>query len=108
LSSRLVLAGDASAVERFTTAAAERLGRGQRLETAAEARPEIRRALDRADRFLGLAALVSVVLAAVAVAMAARRHSARHLQGAAVMRSLRPRQRELVLVRGGGLLPGGL
>src|SRR3546814_1399028 len=50
-----------------------RSGRGQRLETIADARPEIRSALDRAGRFLGLAALVSVVLAAVAVAMAARR-----------------------------------
>src|SRR5690606_12180781 len=77
---RLVVAGEAAAVERFTAVAREHLARGQRLETAADARPEIRSALDRAGRFLGLAALVSVVLAAVAVAMAARRHSARHLQ----------------------------
>src|SRR5690606_38025660 len=55
ISYRLVVAGSASAVEEFTSAATAALGRGQRLETAAEARPEIRRALDRADRFLGLA-----------------------------------------------------
>src|SRR3546814_6635224 len=72
------------AVERFTNIAKASLGRGQRLETIADARPEIRSALDRAGRFLGLAALVSVVLAAVAVAMAARRHGERHLSGAAV------------------------
>ena len=35
------------------------------METIADARPEIRSALDRASRFLGLAALVSVVLAAI-------------------------------------------
>ena len=108
ISYRLVVAGDASAVEKFTAAAGENLGRGQRLETAAEARPEIRRALDRADRFLGLAALVSVVLAAVAVAMAARRHSARHLQGAAVMRCLGASQATLVGIHVGELVLLGL
>ncbi|MBJ6979978.1 FtsX-like permease family protein [Luteimonas sp. MC1895] len=105
---RLVVAGEASAVERFTAVAREHLARGQRLETAADARPEIRSALDRAGRFLGLAALVSVVLAAVAVAMAARRHSARHLQGAAVMRCLGASQATLAGIHIGELLMLGL
>ena len=105
---RLVVAGDATAVEAFNAAARAGLGRGQRLETAASARPEIRRALDRADRFLGLAALVSVVLAAVAVAMAARRHSARHLSGSAVMRCLGASQNTLVGIHAGELLMLGL
>lgn len=100
---RLVVAGDAAAVEGFTRAARAALGRGQRLETIADARPEIRSALDRAGRFLGLAALVSVVLAAVAVAMAARRHSERHLSGAAVMRCLGASQRTLVAIHVGEL-----
>jgi putative ABC transport system permease protein len=101
---RLVIAGDATAVEAFVAAAKPSLARGQRLETIADARPEIRSALDRASRFLGLAALVSVVLAAVAVAMAARRHSARHLSGAAVMRCLGASQRTLVGIHIGELL----
>ncbi|MBJ6982216.1 FtsX-like permease family protein [Luteimonas sp. MC1572] len=105
---RLVVAGDAAAVDRFTSAARDGLQRGQRLETAADARPEVRSALDRAGRFLGLAALVSVVLAAVAVAMAARRHSARHLQGAAVMRCLGASQRTLVVIHVGELMLLGL
>ncbi|GGD47081.1 ABC transporter permease [Pseudoxanthomonas indica] len=101
---RLVVAGDAAGVERFTNAAREQLARGQRLETIQDARPEIRSGLDRAGRFLGLAALVSVVLAAVAVAMAARRHSERHLSGTAVMRCLGASQRTLVGVHVGELL----
>ncbi|HVI57980.1 MAG TPA: FtsX-like permease family protein [Luteimonas sp.] len=105
---RLVVAGDAAAVERFTAAAKAALGRGQRLETAADARPEIRSALDRAGRFLGLAALVSVVLAAVAVAMAARRHGERHLSGAAVMRCLGASQRTLVGIHVGEMVLLGL
>lgn len=105
---RLVVAGAAGAVERFTAVARANLARGQRLETAADARPEVRSALDRASRFLGLAALVSVVLAAVAVAMAARRHSARHLQGAAVMRCLGASQATIAGIHVGELLLLGL
>ena len=105
---RLVVAGEPAAVETFIARAKPALDRGQRLETAADARPEIRSALDRAGRFLGLAALVSVVLAAVAVAMAARRHSARHLQGSAVMRCLGASQRTLVGIHVGELLILGL
>ncbi len=105
---RLVVAGDAAAVERFTSLARPALARGQRLETIQDARPEIRSSLDRAGRFLGLAALVSVVLAAVAVAMAARRHSERHLSGTAVMRCLGASQRTLVGIHVGELVLLGL
>ncbi|WP_337052822.1 FtsX-like permease family protein [Pseudoxanthomonas sp. USHLN014] len=105
---RLVVAGDAGAVERFTATAREALGRGQRLETIQDARPEVRSALDRASRFLGLAALVSVILAAVAVAMAARRHSERHLSGVAVMRCLGAQQSRLVGIHVGELVLLGL
>ena len=105
---RLVVAGTPTSVEAFVARTRPLLGRGQRLETAADARPEIRSALDRADRFLGLAALVSVVLAAIAVAMAARRHAARHLAGSAVMRCLGASQRTLVGIHVGELLFLGL
>ena len=105
---RLVVAGDAKAVSRFTAYARTHLARGQRLETIEDARPEMRSALDRAGRFLGLAALVSVVLASIAVAMAARRHSARHLDGSAVMRCLGASQRTLVAVHLGELAWLGL
>ena len=105
---RLVVAGDAGAVERFVAEVKPALGRGQRLETVGDARPEIRSALDRAGRFLGLAALVSVVLAAVAVAMAARRHSERHLSGTAVMRCLGASQATLAGIHVGELVLLGL
>ncbi|MEF3082375.1 FtsX-like permease family protein [Luteimonas sp. SMYT11W] len=101
---RLVIAGDANAVDGFATAARANLGRGQRVETIGDARPEVRSSLDRAGRFLGLAALVSVILAAVAVAMAARQHSARHLTSVAVMRCMGAQQRTLVGIHVGELL----
>ena len=49
-------------------------------------RPEVRQTLDRAEKFLGLAALVAVLLAAVAVALAASRYLRRHLDAAAMLR----------------------
>ncbi len=105
---RLIVAGDAGAVDAFAAATKADLARGQRIETVRDARPEVNSALDRGGRFLGLAALVSVILAAVAVAMAARRHSERHLSGVAVMRCLGASQRTLVLVNVGELLLLGL
>ena len=105
---RIVVAGDAAAVEQFVAIARPALARGQRLETIQDARPEVRSSLDRAGRFLGLAALVSVVLAAVAVAMAARRHCERHLSGTAVMRCLGASQRTLVGIHVGELVLLGL
>ena len=105
---RLVVAGDAAAAQQWVDATRDALDRGQRLETISDARPEIRRSLERADRFLGLAALVSVVLAAIAVAMAARRHSARHLDACAVLRCLGASQRTILAIQLGELALIGL
>jgi putative ABC transport system permease protein len=83
---RLLLAGEADAVKDFRSWLDGRLKRGERLEDASNARPEIRGALDRAQRFLGLATLLTVILSAVAAALAARRYMQRHLDACAVMR----------------------
>ncbi|MDA1108044.1 MAG: FtsX-like permease family protein [Proteobacteria bacterium] len=88
---RLLVAGDAQQVQNFR-AAVTPLGPGEKLEGVEDARPEVRAALERAKRFLGLAALVSVLLAAVACAMSARRFTARHLDSCAIMRCLGARQ----------------
>ena len=61
---------------------------GQRMETVRDLRPEVRQTLERAEQFLGLAALVAVLLAAVAVALAASRYLRRHLDAAAMLRCL--------------------
>lgn len=105
---RLVVAGEAAAAQRWIDATRDSLERGQRLETISDARPEVRRALERADQFLGLAALVAVVLSAIAVAMAARRHSARHLDGCAVLRCLGASQSTLAGIYAGELILLGL
>ena len=83
---RLLLAGSPSAIAAYQAWAKPRLARGERLEDISNARPEVRSALDRAQRFLGLATLSTVVLAALAVALAARRYLQRHLDACALMR----------------------
>ena len=83
---RLLLAGDGVAAYRAW--AQTRLMTGQRLESIRELRPEVRQALERADKFLGLAALVAVILSAVAVALATGRYLRRHLDACAIMRCL--------------------
>lgn len=83
---RLQLAGEREAVQRFHDWVKPRLQRGQELESIDNARPEIRERLDRGARFLRLAAMLAVVLAAVAIGLASRRYLQRHLDGCAVMR----------------------
>ncbi|HZV55491.1 MAG TPA: FtsX-like permease family protein, partial [Rhodocyclaceae bacterium] len=105
---RLHLAGDAAAVEGFRTWAQARLGRGERLESLDNARPEIRNLLDRAGRFLRLAALLTVVLAAVAVGLAADRYLRRHLDGCAVMRCLGAGSGQILAIHGGEFILFGV
>ena len=75
-------------VERFQRWLAGELKPGQRVENVRDLRPEVRQTLERAERFLGLSALVAVLLAAVAVALAASRYLRRHLDAAAMFRCL--------------------
>ncbi len=89
---RLYVAGDAAQVDAYREWATPRLKPGQNMEGIRDARPEIRNTLERAERYLGLTALLSVMLAAVAIALAAQRFLARHLDGCAVMRCLGARQ----------------
>lgn len=95
---RLLLAGEAGAIDSFRRWAETRLGSGEKLEGVRDARPEVKGALEKADQFLGLAALAAVVLAAAAIALAARRFSARHLDGCAMMRCLGARQSQIVAI----------
>ena len=88
ISYKLQFAGEPRQIAEFRKWAEPRLARGESLEDINNARPEVRSALDRAQKFLRLAALLAVVLAAVAIGLSARRFMQRHLDGCAVMRCL--------------------
>ncbi|CAN5589208.1 FtsX-like permease family protein [soil metagenome] len=90
---------DAAAVRRFTNWAQAQVKegslRGLRIETLEAGRPEMRQTLARAEKFLNLVALLSALLAAVAVAIASRDFAARHLDDCAMLRVLGLSQRTI-------------
>jgi putative ABC transport system permease protein len=92
----LYAAGGRDGIAALERALRGNLERGQRVDTLESGRPEIRRSVDRAQRFLGLTALLSAILAGVAIALGTRRFVERHLDSCAVMRCLGVTQRQLL------------
>ena len=69
-----------------------------RIETAAEGQPEMRRGVDRTERFLGLVALLSLVVGGVGVAQTVRAWLASRLDSIAVFKALGARPREILAI----------
>jgi putative ABC transport system permease protein len=91
----LLVAGDKNKVAAYRRAVEKNLKRGERVEGVSDARQEVRIALERAHQFLGLAAVVSLVLACVAIVMTARRFAQRRLDACAIMRCLGAQQAQI-------------
>ncbi|MFM0504504.1 ABC transporter permease [Paraburkholderia caffeinilytica] len=89
---RLLVAGSDASVARFAQFAHDKVDggkmRGVALESLQDGQPQVRQTLDRASHFLTLVSLLTALLAAVAIAMAAHRYMRRHLDGCAAMRCL--------------------
>ncbi len=85
---RQLFAGDEAALAAFRRAAGPRLDREAVFRDQQDAGQQINEAIDRAQRFLTLASLITVVLAAVATAMAARLYAMRHLDTVALLKSI--------------------
>ncbi|WP_035056365.1 ABC transporter permease [Andreprevotia chitinilytica] len=81
---RLLVAGPTKDVAAWKAEVNAKLGRGERLEDVREARPEVKTALDRAERFLRLVTLLAATLSAVAILLAARRHAANRADAVAL------------------------
>lgn len=92
ISHRLLVAGERGPLNDWLAWTRSERQEGMRLTTVRDSRQEIASAIERADRFLGLAALVSVFIAAVAVALAAREWARRRLDAAAIIKTLGARQ----------------
>ncbi len=113
---RQLFAGDEAALLEFRDKVKPRLGSEAVLRDQKDAGEQINAAIDRAQRFLTLASLVTVVLAAVATAMAARLYAFRHLDTVALIKSLGGTQAfiertsliQLLVIIGGTSLLGSL
>jgi putative ABC transport system permease protein len=99
---RLLLAGEPGAVARWRAwAQAQALPAGAELVTPEQTQERMRSAFDRASSFLRLTALLSALLAGVAIAMAAQRYARRKTNEVALLRALgTPRRQVLGLLLG--------
>ncbi len=88
VSYRVLFAGPRNDIDAFKPELEATLAPGERLSDIEDTNPQIRSAMERSGRFLNLASLVSVLLAAVAVAMAARRYAIRHRDRIALLKCL--------------------
>lgn len=84
----VVFAGTPAQSSSMATWLEESRTSSQRLRDVSEASPEVGNASARAARFLSLASLAGVLLCAVAIAMTARRYVKRHLDLAALLKTL--------------------
>jgi putative ABC transport system permease protein len=92
VSYRFLMGGSRSDIDAFKPRLEEMLADGERLSDIQDTNPQIRSAMERSGRFLNLASLVSVLLAAVAVAMSARRYALRHRDRIALLKCLGSQQ----------------
>jgi putative ABC transport system permease protein len=83
-----LFAGPAASIADFRELLVSAKTPGERLREVDESSRQLNSAIDRASRFLNLASLASVLLAAVAVAMGARRYAARHIDTVALMKCM--------------------
>lgn len=84
----LLLAGEESAVEDFYADVEDRLPEDVRMRNREDSSEQAANAADRAQRFLSLTAVISLLLSAVAIAMSARRFAHRRMDTVALMKSL--------------------
>ena len=88
VSHALLVAGDETAVSEFNAAIEDQLPDSVRIRSQEESSERAYNAADRAQRFLSLTAVISLLLSAVAVAMSARRFAHRRMDTVALMKSL--------------------
>lgn len=71
---------------------------GQQIADILDDRPELGKAIQRAERYLGLASIAVVLIAGVSIAMSARRYTARHFDLVAILKCLGARDREILIL----------
>ena len=94
----LLVAGEPDAVDTFAAAIDGRLPDDLRLRRREQSGERAFQAAERAERFLSLTAVISLLLSAVAIAMSARRFAERRMDTVALMKSLGATQRFVISV----------
>jgi len=92
---RLMFAGPATDIAAFRQWLLPQV-KGMRVLSVNDTQRGVRQAFDLAGRFLGLSALLAVLLAGVATALAANRFALRRIDQVAILRCLGARQRDIL------------
>ncbi|UXI67539.1 ABC transporter permease [Tahibacter amnicola] len=96
---KLMLSGEAAALQGFQSWVKPQLADGgAQLVTVGEAQQSLRTAFERAEAFLRLAALLSALLAGIAVALAAQRYARRKTDEVALLRALGVGKRRVLAI----------
>ena len=85
---KYLFAGEPDAIETFESWIKPQINEAQRWYDAKAAQNRLSRILDTAEKFLSLASMLGIVLAAVAVAVASRRYGQRHQSTVSVFKAL--------------------
>ncbi len=93
---RFLLAGSETDLSAFRDWLQPQLRAGQYFQSLEDSQQQIAGALDRAQRFLSLAALTAIILAGVAIVIATNQFARRHFDAVAILRCLGERQRPVL------------
>ena len=85
---KYLFAGETDAIETFEAWIKPQINESQRWYDAKAAQNRLSRILDTAEKFLSLASMLGIVLAAVAVAVASRRYGQRHQSTVSIFKAL--------------------
>ncbi|MEQ1559413.1 MAG: FtsX-like permease family protein [Methyloglobulus sp.] len=88
--------GEPSQLSEFKSWVKPQLNLAQRIMDIHEDRPELGSALNRAERYLGLSSILVIIISGVAIAMATRRYTERHLDATAILRCLGSKQSDVL------------
>jgi putative ABC transport system permease protein len=109
---RLLLAGSDESIHSYGNWASQYIDsesiKGVRIETLENAQPLMRKTLERADRFLSLIALLTAMVAAVAIALSAHRYTRKQADVCAALKCLGASSSMILRRQGQTLLGLGL
>jgi len=91
-----LMAGEVAPVDNMNDWLKDNMAQEVRVQSVRDGSPQLRRALDRAQRFLGLASVVTVLLAGAAIALAVRQFSLHQADASAVLRTMGASRGEVV------------
>ena len=95
---RYLFVGQDNYIDHYKNWLQPQLEESQKLISIKEGRPEIKSALNRAERYLGLSSLGAILLAGTAIAMGAQRYSQKHYDVNAMLRCFGASQNQILII----------